>query len=272
MKTKLNVTDTQAIRISKQGTGDEMLFPVMMVQPSNNYYLHRVNDNYACFAHNRFKMGQNDVAMSVPDIPDDKYIDVKIPYPKGTILGIRESYAILGTEQCPWPEMPHKIILDENGYKYCHVYKASFDRCGAPRWHSSATMPHKAIIRQYEVIGNEVKRVQDMTWEEMQQIIARFNDKGEFLYKIKHIMGHLDNDFTEWFNSLFAKPRAVKKNGEIVKYVTYPYSMMSFWEKNYCNNVISLGKRGEGAIYEHKGLPLEIYDNPYIFLMKGVKL
>ncbi len=186
MKT-INVSDQQASIIAKQEPGDEMLFPVMMVQPPDGYEFQYIDNQYK-------------VAVFLNDIERNQRT-IKIPYSKGTILDIRETWGKLYAK-------PHLV-------DFVYVYKADYDGSCLPYFHSSATMPKEAIRSQYEVIGNEVKRVQDVTVQEMY-------DLG--IYDDIYPDVDITPDLARWFNSRFTK-----------KVIT--------WD-----------------------------DNPYIFLMKGVKL
>ena len=188
MKT-LNVTDEQATIIAKQEKDDEMLFPVMMEQPPDDWFLlNQPNkyDNLGVWAASEcvlFTKNGNIPNFSIPysDKDCNAMMVIPIPYPKGTILGIRETWHYDGEE---------------------YFYKANYteEQLGYTlfRWHFSTTMPHDAIRSQYEVIGNEVKRVQDINLTEMQLIMGM--DLHFRATKILYCSGVADK-FKQWFNS-----------------------------------------------------------------------
>ncbi|KKL88783.1 hypothetical protein LCGC14_1921230 [marine sediment metagenome] len=74
-------------------------------------------------------------------------------YPIGTVIGIRETWSRNETTG----EFLYKTDYSE---KFLVGLKKG-------RWRSPATMPSKAIIRHVKVIGNMVKRVQDVSNDEL---------------------------------------------------------------------------------------------------------
>ena len=237
MKT-LNVSDQQASIIAKQSKGDVMLFLSMMVQPPDGWEL---NEFFA----------NTDIIVPFAkfvNVNSTDFKDIMLKYPTGTTIGIRETWGIQFASKFIYKVSVSELLLSDWDKKALH-------------WHSSATMPSNAIRSRYEVIGTDVKRVQDIT-----------------AYEAK-ILGWLGLDSSDkwvkqWFNSKYAKPRPVRKNGEIVKYVSYMYDDPAVVRK-YLSNVgknLSITRREDNTIdLFYKGKPLEIIVNPCLNLVKGVK-
>ncbi len=244
MKT-INVSDEQASIIAKHNKGDIFTFLALLKEqpPSRDTYYNRSD------LHDLYKIKSDELLMQNKfnwgSSPHDWII--KLQYPKGTILGIRET----------WWKSPEIDIPDQYDADLSDADRKNARRDLLPLgWKimSSATMPHEAIRSQYEVIGNEVKRVQDIN--------------------IIHMMPYdKDKDrtiecFKQWFNAKYAKPRPVRKNGEIVKYVCYPYDYESFRQSKYYADNVAPWSDGT---YEYKGLPLKIHARPFLNLVEARK-
>ncbi len=239
MKT-LNVDNSQASQIAKQAKGDKMLFLEMMVQPPDDarvfefhnewYYTTLKSDDPRSYAFNFWE-------------------PTKLKYPTGTIIGIRESWAYDGEEYVYKENYPTAI---EWGDIFPLISLTKQDT--KIFWQSSATMPHEAIIRKYEVIGNEVKSVQDFV-----------NDINLYLpFCNQRINEKKFSTPADWFNSLYAKPRPVRKNGVIVRYVCY------CWDDNGVDWLAD-SKHYDYPPDTWKGKDLEIIVNPYWNLVEGIK-
>lgn len=166
---------------------------------------------------------------------------IPLQYPVGTVIGVRET----------WDHSELSLIgggVERIGY----IYKAN-GYLPCTHWHSSATMPAKAIRYHPTVVGNTVKRVQDVTNTE--------------LHKMGYIVSYINYDkqeFIDWFNSRYAKPRPRRKNGKIVGYECW------CWDDSFIiNNSGMIAVRADGFYLidrrkvSNDWKPLIVRFNPY---------
>jgi len=181
---------------------------------------------------------------------NDKIFDcweTQLQFPVGTEVGVRETWDFgYGYE-------------DEKEYFFKDTYIA-----GAAKWHSSATMPDDAIRHKPVVVSCDVKRVQDITCEELYSIT---NTQKPIPSEHEVIRFEIKHKFKEWFNSQFAKPQPRYENGKIVGYECWAWDMKSWfkWYNNY-HNTKRLRNKGfycgnnEDNYWDNK--PLTIHTEP----------
>ena len=240
MRTTINATDNEASIISSKKKGDTLtIVRLLREQPPKDKPFYGI--------YNQYDNIEQDVAVYRNPITD-KSIAIPLQYPIGTEIGIRETWGLV---KCL------SLIDDFFAYKADNKYKKN--QLYTERWQSSATKPEEAIIHIVKVTGNKVKRVQELTGFEWENLGASMNyyekdSNGNWLYE------HGDVDMNvviyQW-NSLHAKPEK-KDDG----YVSYVYSNYDF---HWLCDKYPIIRKAEGDFY--KGIyPLTINANPYIEL------
>ncbi len=174
---------------------------------------------------------------------------IKLPYTVGDVVGCRETWGIVRDTAY------YNGCCFDGGYHY--VYKADYTEEQIKRlktkWHSPDNdMPAEAIRKWAKVISVDCKQVQETLAIESIRLIPPMSTGAM-----------LKEEFINWFNAKYAKPRPVKKAGKIVSYVCYAYSMETM-------NMTSIGHYDLNGIreYEYKGLPLKIIANPWVALTR----
>ena len=240
MKTII-VDNDQASTIAKQKKGDTFTFLVLIKpQPPDGYHLmDKVGSKHkrVCF-------------ISDNKVDKDSYDSVfrELPHPVGSIVGVRESWS--WKSEIDIDDFREQRI-DKQRFQYLYKVNYSTEIGWQKKWHwlSPATMPSEAICSTYEITGNGCKRVQELTINEIIDILHPEWQGIRTTYQPQQ----LKDEFKQYFNAKYAHPRPVRKNGEIVSYVCYPYD----------DNSLNI-------LWEEKE-KLKIIANPYIFLCEGRK-
>ncbi len=198
-------------------------------------------------------------------------INIKLPYSVGDVVCCKETWRPCGLDS------------DKHGI-YCYIkYKADgmlikyYFRQKLMRklwgskyfnlWRSSITMPREAIRRWLKIENMKVKRIQyNLSMEEICAILG--TQYHPLLNEYTETNIATKCEFINHFNSLYAKPRPVRKAGKIVSYVAYPYSSFMDYLDTCSPTTIShlLG------LWNWKGKPLTIHANPYIMLIGGKEI
>jgi len=191
--------------------------------------------------------------------------DIPLQYPIGCEIGIKET----------WGTILRECATERGSSLFKYVYKHSglgiiHHNEHFSGWRSPATMPQEAIRTRTTVMGNSVKRVQEITWEEYKLIFSENDVTAQYLWK---------QDLEYWFNSHFAKPRPRRKNGEIVgyecwcwngrealKYVNPTMKGYTDVKHHFCgvNHEPELCSNIKFITYQNKGKPLTIHCDPYV--------
>ncbi len=159
---------------------------------------------------------------------------VKCPYgAPGTKLWLREA-TVRGTNGAMYYAADKAIVVRDNGL---HV----------PWTSKRDTLPSILMRREYcrmrrEVLDIACERLQDITEEGAQAEGISFEQAAASL-------GHYRFAFIDLWDSINARPRAIKQDGEITHYVSYP------WE-----NVFD--------VREHRGKKWFVRGNPHLWVVK----
>ncbi len=259
MKSNIIFNNHESNIFADLNSGDTMmLMRVLKEQPDDEYSFDEIYDNIAYFE------SDHDTCWKVP-----------LQYPVGK-YGVRETWRVIKI----YPSMKEMLIEYKDGNRRLikiltkietlpskgSLYAAFATFVLQPEnsnWRSPATMPKEAIRDHVIVESNTVKRVGELTFDEICVMFELTPISQEAIRVIKV-------RFIEYFNSLYANPRKWK-NG----YVCYVWDWKSFHEL-YGDNinlgyedydaVLSHSHKGIIDVYEWKGKPLTIYPNPYLEL------
>ena len=186
----------------------------------------------------------------------------------GDHLWVRETFVLEDTDEMPTDGRPYREMEEpgEFGQLLVPHYRAtepephivpldlsdSYD--DRTRWHPSIFMPHWASRITLEVTNVRVERVQDITdddaWEEGAWWWRHDDAAGPPFYVRK---GYNVECFSELWDSIYAKPKPVYRDKQIVHYISYP------WE-------------ADTETREHRGLPWFVYGNPWTWAVSFKKL
>ena len=124
----------------------------------------------------------------------------------------------------------------------------------------------KDTVELVKVVDVRVKKVGDVT---MNELVGKEDLLLNIIDPTSTILGLIKwkEDFKDWFNAKYAKPRARRKNGEIVGYECWCWDWDSWAKWCYENH------KGNYTKGDWKGKDLTIYPDPFVELttVKEVK-
>ncbi len=266
MKNNLILSDTETKQLN---SGDTMMRMRLLKEqpPDNARPQHVYKDGTISFwyADNRIKTW-----------------NIPLQYPVGTRLGVRETWGY-EIETIP-TKQNYRTEIRVYFYKSEYINSNTIPAYG---WYSPAAMPKEAIRDHVIVDSNTVKRVGDVTEAEALQMgfkleytVRTYTNPfqpcdydASNIHKLpaKQIKEQFTAkyQFTNHFNSLYAKPKKWKDG-----YVSYPYSLSSFSEwalsqPDKCSGRLTLHDYLDKEYWLKK--PLTFYPNAYLELFTARK-
>lgn len=239
MTTYYNFTDPQALHAA---THDEMVVVVPLPkQLPDGWVYHDIDINTVAFTD-----GLDE---------HDSFIDIKLPYPIGGEVWLRETWGY-------------------NFYSAVSKYVYRADYIGKPEytelsWLPSQCQPAESIRYKGTVTGARVERVHGVTPQEIMatglvKLDADIPPIDEYvLYSQQAI-----ERFKDWFNSRYSKPKPIKEHGEIVGYRCFIWSIDSEFQR-------LVKDRGSYGCTDGKptwkGKPLEVIVNGFVEIFTARK-
>ena len=232
----LTITGNDYLHNIKKGD-TAVIVEVLKVQPPDGYVI--ATDTPLEWINDKDKY-----AFFTSENEPHKQMKIKLQNQKGETVGIKEVW-------CSEPTFGEYFYKSDYGIN---------DESWAFKWNSPATLPHEAIRDFRTVTGNRVCRVQDVTIEEIIKI-------GIF-----GLTGFCDaistKPLVDWFNSIYAKPRPRRKNGEIVGWECWCWDMDSWLTQKNIKLFLVTNENWDKNVPLWKGKPLTIHANCWVEVIR----
>ena len=236
-----NLDELQAKHFASLKAGDKMVLVVPLPkQPPEGSTCYHTDEEYAFFCDD-----------NAPYETCNRG-EIELPYPPNARVGFRETWG---------------ICLQASPHSYNkYLYKVD-NYCGGiclftcyTKWHSSQSMPIEAIQDWGKVTATRVDRVQGVTVSEIAFTGIMSADP--------ETKGSLTDEFKDWFNARYSKPRPRVEKGAIISYECCIYS----WHDVHYGITKDYRYRFYGnKRYEWKGKPLKIIVDPVCAITKMKK-
>lgn len=207
------------------------------------------------------------------DKKHSRTIDFKLPFPIGSIVGMKERFRLHRTTDM----RSHFIEYMDGSFVDINHETARKSAFALGIWYSSITAPDFAIRHKYKATDVRVCRVGDVSLNDMiamgvltaQLQVSASNITLTDTVRVVGVIGAICKwEFKQWFNARYSRPRPRTKNGEITHYECWVYSLDGEFQK-----LIKDSPHYDCEKYPPtwKGLPLKAWINPYIALTTGAR-
>jgi hypothetical protein len=174
----------------------------------------------------------------------------KLPCQVGDILWVRETWGNYSydeqTSNAVYYLFKADYPDDAKGYWYEHEH---INFCDFPRWRPSIHMPREAARLFLEVKGVRTERLQDIDGYGVEKEGLKVVNNHLIYQDTETFNAIARKEFKALWNSIYATPAPVKKNGIITHYESYP------WEDIQ-------------ETREYKGKPWIVCGNPWVWVIE----